>query len=401
VSAVWPEVRLGDVVVEARPGFPSGHDLDEGVFQFRMNNLTRDGQLDLSKRRRIPRDTKKIDAFLLRPGDVLFNATNSPELVGKSALIADLDEPAVFSNHFLRVRVDTNLVEPRFLWRWLQLQWQRGLFRSRARQWVNQATYGREALIELSIPLPSIGEQRRLAAVLDKADELRARRRASLEFLGSLNESIFLDMFGDPAANRNGYPTAPLVDLAAKVSDGPFGSHLKSSHYVDSGVRVIRLQNIGLGQFVDDNAAFISETHFASLRKHECLPGDVLVATLGDPNLRACIQPDWLSVALNKADCVQVRVDRELVTAEWLVSLLNLPSTERLAQGLVLGQTRARISMGRLRTLVVPVPPLGAQERFREVVSSVHSQRARLEQSDAAMRDAFTGLQHRAFAGQL
>ena len=66
---------LGDVLVEARPGFACGDDAADGVFQFRMNNITTEGQLDLSKKRRVPRDSRNIDRYLVESGDVLFNGT--------------------------------------------------------------------------------------------------------------------------------------------------------------------------------------------------------------------------------------------------------------------------------------------------------------------------------------
>jgi type I restriction enzyme, S subunit len=193
--------------------------------------------------------------------------------------------------------------------------------------------------------------------VLDQAEALRAKRRAALAQLDSLTQSLFLDLFGDPSTNPKGWPCKPVGELASKFSDGPFGSNLKSEHYTETGVRVVRLQNIGVGVLLDDDAAYISERHFGELRKHECLPGDVLIGTLGDPNLRACIQPAWLRVALNKADCVQLRPDERVANATYICALLNQPATERMAQDLMYGQTRVRISMGRLLGLEVPVPP--------------------------------------------
>ncbi|MEX5218592.1 MAG: restriction endonuclease subunit S [Nitrospira sp.] len=194
-SGVTP---LVNALEEATPGFACGDDVTEGVFQFRMNNITSEGALDLSKKRRVPRDTRNIDRFLLQPGDVLFNATNSPDLVGKAAFISDLDEPAVYSNHFLRLRPRADRLEGRFLSRWLNLQFQHGRFKAMCRQWVNQATVSREALLGLTLSLPSLPEQRRIAEILDKADALRAKRRAALAQLDTLTQSIFLDMFGDP-----------------------------------------------------------------------------------------------------------------------------------------------------------------------------------------------------------
>jgi len=259
----------------------------------------------------------------------------------------------------------------------------------------------RESLLSYEALLPPIEEQRRIAEALDQAEALRVKRRAALAQLDALTQAIFLELFGDPATNPKGWPNKAVGVLASKFSDGPFGSNLKSSHYTETGVRVIRLQNIGAGEFVDNDRAFISERHFSDLKKHECLPGDVLVGTLGDPNLRACLQPEWLPRALNKADCVQLRVDQRIAHPVYVCSLLNQPSTERMAQELILGQTRLRISMGRLRGLQVPVPPIGLQHVFARRVAAVEKLKATHRASLAELDALFASLQHRAFRGEL
>jgi len=148
----WKSLPLSEVLQEARPGFACGEDPADGVFQFRMNNLTTDGQLDFSKKRRVPKDIRNLGTFFLKPGDVLFNATNSPDLVGKSAYFPGHSEPAVFSNHFLRLRPNKDKLDGQYLARWLTLQFQRRVFKNLCRQWVNQATVGRDLLLSLQVP---------------------------------------------------------------------------------------------------------------------------------------------------------------------------------------------------------------------------------------------------------
>lgn len=216
-----------------------------------------------------------------------------------------------------------------------------------------------------------------------------------------LTQAIFLDMFADPAVNPKRWPCRSVGLLASKFSDGPFGSNLKTEHYVESGVRVIRLQNIGNGKFIDDDVAYVAEEHFKRLAKHECRPGDVLIATLGDPNLRACVQPDSVPVALNKADCVQLRPQSGVACSAYVCALLNHPSTVRMAQGLMHGQTRIRVSMGQLRHLQVPVPPFELQLVFAARTASVGALRQRCTTAFSAMDALFASLQHRAFRGAL
>lgn len=232
----------------------------------------------------------------------------------------------------------------------------------------------------------------------DKAE--RKRPRTAQSFCVPTH-SLFLDLFGDPAANPKRWPLRQMGELASKFSDGPFGSNLKSIHYRPTGVRVVRLQNIGVGEFLGDDAAFISEQHFAGLARHECKPGDVLVGTLGDPNLRACVLPPTVQKALNKADWVQIRANPNVATSAYICALLNMPSTAAKAQGLILGQTRSRISMGRLRQLEVPVPPLELQRQFTESAAAVQRLKATQQASLAKLDALFASLQHGAFRGEL
>ena len=259
----------------------------------------------------------------------------------------------------------------------------------------------RSTLRKYQISVPPLSEQERIVKLLDEADALRKLRAQADRRTAALLPALFHEMFGDPTVNPKCWPTRRLRELGAKFSDGPFGSNLKSSHYTPEGVRVIRLQNIGVGCFVDNDRAYISPEHFDSLRKHECLPGDVLVGTLGDPNLRACILPPEIPQALNKADCVQIRPNPEIATAAFICWLLNLPSTLEMASGMILGQTRARISMGRLAELVVPVPPLPLQQEFAQRVAEIREMEAAQAASRQRLKALFQSLLHRAFNGEL
>ena len=216
----WKNFYIKKLLVDAQPGFACGTDEPYGVFQFRMNNLKTDGSLDFSKLRRVPTNTKNIEKYLLTPGDVLFNATNSPELVGKTAFFPGHHEPAVYSNHFLRLRPKSELLDGRYLALWLQSQFQKRVFQSKCRQWVNQATVSREALLGMSIPLPPIAEQRRIAAILDKAEELRELRRQALRELDAIAQSTFIEIFGDPISNSKGWPIVTIRKLLKSASYG-------------------------------------------------------------------------------------------------------------------------------------------------------------------------------------
>ena len=244
-----------------------------------------------------------------------------------------------------------------------------------------------DRLQSIQIPLPPLKEQRRIAAILDKTNELNRLRDCYKFLCRDMELSIFYKEFGSPGNNPFGWPTVPLAEMAEVFSDGPFGSNLKSSHYVKSGIRVVRLQNIGIGDFLDDDKAFVDLSHYETIKKHSCLPGDVLIGTLGDPNLRACILPDSISVAINKADCIQMRCDTSRSTAAYVTHLLNLPEVNQMASSLILGQTRGRISMGRLKGFEVPMPPLEKQIQFARKIGALNSLRKIGASSASSIRD--------------
>jgi type I restriction enzyme S subunit len=256
----------------------------------------------------------------------------------------------------------------------------------------------RDDAYRVMLSVPELEQQRRIADLLDEADRLQRLRKEANEKAQRIVPALFVEMFGDPQMNPMGWEMRTVGELAAKFSDGPFGSNLKSSHYVASGVRVVRLQNIGAGEFLDEDKAFVSEAHFATIGKHECRAGDVLIGTLGDPNLRAVVQPDWLPIALNKSDCVQLRPNPAIADAWFLAALFNQPATLQMAQTLILGQTRGRIAMGRLRNLAVPVPPLELQRRFGNLSQAADAVRKVNDEATKSLSLAAATLRSNLFA---
>lgn len=175
-----------------------------------------------------------------------------------------------------------------------------------------------------------------------------------------------------------------LVAAAGDLTDGPFGSNLKTEHYRESGPRVIRLQNIGDGQFLDDQA-HISTSHFARLRKHEAIPGDVVVAMLGSDLPRACLVPPSLGPAIVKADCVRLRPDDRVIDRRYAVAALNSPAVRRQAERLVHGVGRPRLGLKWFRPLRVPLAPVAEQARL---VDAVDSHLSRLDAAVAGLESA-------------
>ncbi|MFJ4737649.1 restriction endonuclease subunit S [Streptomyces sp. NPDC088775] len=163
---------------------------------------------------------------------------------------------------------------------------------------------------------------------------------------------------------------AELDDLRSAderpVTDGPFGSNLATRHYTDSGPRVLRLQNIGDGEFRDVRT-HISKSHFERLAVHEAREGDLVIASLGDDLPRACIVPEYVGPAIVKADCIRFRAHPE-VSTEWLLRALIAPATKQHAAASLRGIGRARLGLNGIRSLPVPVPPAAEQRRIADAL---------------------------------
>jgi type I restriction enzyme S subunit len=172
----WQWVRLGELIAEAKPGVACGQRDEKGVVQLRMNNVDTPGNFAWDDFIRVPAEAATVEEYRLAPGDLLFNNTNSTELVGKSALFAGFTEPVVYSNHFTRLRVNRELPTAEFLALWLQEQWQAGTFGRICNRWIGQSAGKADKLLFLKVPLPPLPEQRRIVRIL--MDQLAAVERA-------------------------------------------------------------------------------------------------------------------------------------------------------------------------------------------------------------------------------
>jgi type I restriction enzyme S subunit len=162
-----------------------------------------------------------------------------------------------------------------------------------------------------------------------------------------------------------GWTYLTLKEAAESIIDGPFGSNLKTEHYVpDSGVRVVRLQNIQLGGYDDTDRAFISDKHAASLARNRVTAGDALIASLGDdsyPIGRSCLYPADLPDAVNKADCFRFR-GKSTCRNAYVALFMNSLAARRQIRGYEQGVTMKRINLGNLKRVCVSLPRAAEQE---------------------------------------
>jgi len=170
----WISADLGEgLIVDVQPGFACGENNRDGrgIAHLRPMNVDDEGRIDLSTVKYVPVSKANQDKKLLHKGDVIFNNTNSPELVGKTAFY-NLPEQKAFSNHMTRLRCQTEILDPQFCAMALHQKWREGYFRTVCSHHVSQSSIGRAVLLNTPIVVPPLPDQKRIVA---KVEELLAR----------------------------------------------------------------------------------------------------------------------------------------------------------------------------------------------------------------------------------
>jgi type I restriction enzyme, S subunit len=193
-------------------------------------------------------------------------------------------------------------------------------------------------------------------------------------------------------------------DLADKtkpwsIVGGPFGSNLKSSDYTEEGVRIIQLQNIGDGQFLDEYAIYTSEAKADELLSNNIYPGEIILSKMGDPVARACLIPSTDRRYLMASDGIRLVVDPQQFHTRFVLEYINSPHFRQKAIEASTGSTRQRIKLEDLKRLQFIKPPLPEQTDIAAVLSDMDAELATLEQrrektralKQAMMQELLTG----------
>lgn len=329
-------------------------------------------------------------------GDVLIAKITPCFENGKVALAQVEQEHGFGTTEFHVVRAHSDKLFPKYLTHFLRQRWIIAEGERKMTGSAGQRRIPRHFLQNLRIPLPPIEEQRRIAAILDKAEALRARRRQALAKLDTLTQSLFLEMFGDPASNPQKWPIVSLEDVIHSASDGP---HVSPS-YSDGGIPFLSTRHIRAGQVVWEDMKFISPED-AQIQWKKCKPakGDVLYTKGGTTGLAAVIDFDepiavWVHVALLKP--VNSKVD-----SFWLTAMLNTHYCYVQSQRFTHGIANRDLGLTRMTKIKLYLPPLGRQKEYVRMYGDIKRLRIKARLSLSKFDIAFLSLQHRAFRGEL
>jgi len=239
----------------------------------------------------------------------------------------------------------------------------------------------RAPLLDITIPLPPLDEQKRIAAILDQADELRRKRQLAIDRLNQLGQAIFYEMFGDATTNPMGWPTKPLGELAANEDGKRIPVKMSDRANVEG-----TYPYYGASGIIDYVDGFI-------FNGERLLIGEDGANLLSRSSPLAFIARGkyWVN---NHAHVLAFNSMAYLRYLEFFIESIDVSRY-------VSGSAQPKITQKQLNSIEVPCPPMVLQERFSETIDELDKQSARMAASYELNNQMFSSIQHRAFQGEL
>jgi type I restriction enzyme, S subunit len=340
---------------------------------------------------------------LLRRGDIVIcTSSGSADVVGKTAL-AERDWEGSFGAFCAGIRANPKKCDPRYLFYYLRSP----IFRS----WTLRSSGAnikniRKSELDLfGVPLPPLSEQRRIAAILDKADGVRRKRERLVSRADDLLRSAFVHMVGFKNAEHPDWELFRIEDLAAphknSMRTGPFGSDLRHSEFVDGGIAVLGIDNAVQNNFAWDERRCITEEKFEKLKRYQVYPGDVIITIMGTTG-RSAVVPDDIPKAITTKHLATISFNKLIVVPEFLSFAIHsdpliIEQIERANKGAIMDG----LNLGIIKSLEIHLPPIELQRKFAQLLKMVNKMKQYLGSNAGSGKALFLSLSQRAFRGDL
>ncbi|MBU4221466.1 MAG: restriction endonuclease subunit S [Euryarchaeota archaeon] len=374
----WEMARLGDVVEELKNGFASGKRDENGIVQIRMNNVTTDGRLIFNSYLKVP-VPENLNYWLLKKGDLLFNNTNSIDLVGKSTIFNDAPFPCTFSNHFTRIRFKKELVLPELILYHFLILWGKNYFKSVAIRHVGQSAVHTEYLLKLQIPLPPLPEQRRIAEVLGTVDSAIQKVGGAIESTERLKKGLMQrlltrgighERFKESEVGRvpEMWEVVRLGDVIEELKNG-FASGKRD----ENGIVQIRMNNVTTDGRLIFNS-YLKVPVPENINNWLLRKGDFLFNNTNSIDLvgKSTIFNDAPFSCTFSNHFTRLRFKKDRVSPELILyHFLMLWEKNYFKSVAIRHVGQSAVHTEYLLKLQIPLPPLAEQRRIAEILSAV------------------------------
>ena len=388
-----------------------GTELQEGQQGYkviRTTNFTNQGRLNLSDIVSRNIDIDKCSKKVLQVGDIIIEKSGgSPnQPVGRVVFFDVTEDEYYFCNNFTAILRPKEFVYPKYglyLMKMLYIQRKVLKFQNKTTGIINLKL--NDYLNQTSINLPSFETQERIANILDQAQELIDKRKAQIEALDELIQSVFYDMFGDPINNPMEWEVKRLKDISTHILSGntPKGGN---QVYVEKGISFFRSQNVWKNKIVLDDIAYIDEATHRKMKKSSLKNRDILMTKTGRINTensslgRAAMFLGEDDSANINGHVYLIRLKEGIINEFVLFILTTNKYREYIRSVCVGGIDKRQINKEHLEEFPIIFPPIELQKQFSEIVESIEKQKELLNESLVELENNFNSLMQRAFNGE-
>ncbi|MFT6371810.1 MAG: type I restriction enzyme S subunit [Gammaproteobacteria bacterium] len=389
----WPLVRVNSVS-EINPRLPKGTDEAQEVSFLGMASVSEDGYL-LDEELRVLSDTKKGFTYFAK-GDVLLAKITPCFENGKCLRPNQITSNIGFgSTEFHVIRASEEHLDSKYLFYMLWSDHLRLYGRSSMSGAAGQKRVPADFIKGYQIPLPPLKEQKRIAAILDKADNLRLKRQQAIQLADEFLRAVFLDMFGDPVTNPKGWDVKPLKDMA-KVTTGNTPSRSEPDYYGDY-IEWIKSDNINTpSNFLTTAKECLSEKGY-EVGRHVSAGSTLITCIAGSFDCIGNAAFADRQVAFNQQ--INALTPKQGINSWFLYALVIFSKTH--IQAASTNSMKGMISKGKMEVIQFICPSESLQMKFEKVFSHCRDNREKMDESMLEINNMFSSINQKAFSGQL
>lgn len=332
----------------------------------------------------------RLSQHQLQNGDIVFSRRGD---VSRFAVVTSLEEGWLCGTGSIRIRLNCPDIDVGYLRHFLLQDTVGNWLRYHAKG-VTMPNLNTTIVRAIPFAYPLLNEQRRIAAILDKADALRRKRKHALELFGSLTQSMFVEMFGD---ERNSpFEVKSLDGITDQITDG---AHFTPT-YVDRGVPFLRVTDIQDDAIDWQAVKYIpEEEHSQLILRCRPKPGDVLLSKNGTIGISRYI--DWEQVFSIFVSLCLIKPAKGVLSGRYLAAYLKTAAAQRQLRQHAKTGTVTNLHLTEIRKMLIPLPPIELQRKWEELEATLRSRSKRQLQAFVSADILFSSLQNRAFSGQL